>query len=189
MHHTLAIEALLQPPDRGGVYRVAPGNIGLCLACLQPGQGLLPLMWGELPRPAEADATLLRPLPALARPGTDQLALELGQPAPAPSASGAHAGSWCLPMRPSANGSPHRAWTPRLRRSGGHGLSAPSRSRCANGIAGSAAAPAARCKNLRRGSSSSPLRLPQVHSITSSASASSDGRCLAQRQLTRWSAA
>ena len=38
-------------------------------------------MWRQLPRAAEPDATLLRTLPALARPGHDQLTLELGQAA------------------------------------------------------------------------------------------------------------
>ena len=54
------------------------------------GQSLLPLMWGELPRPAELDAALPRPLPALARPGGDQVALEIGQPAK----NSQHARAW-----------------------------------------------------------------------------------------------
>ena len=38
-------------------------------------------MWRQLPRAAEPDTALLRPLPALARPCHDQLTLELGQAA------------------------------------------------------------------------------------------------------------
>ena len=38
-------------------------------------------MWRQLPRAAKSDTALLRPLSCLARPGHDQLTLELGQAA------------------------------------------------------------------------------------------------------------
>jgi hypothetical protein len=34
---------LLQPPDRRSVYSVAPRDVGLRLACLQPRDSLFPL--------------------------------------------------------------------------------------------------------------------------------------------------
>src|SRR5215471_2083889 len=48
-------------------------------ALCDPLQRLGALMGRELARPAEADAALLGALAALARPGADQVALELGQ--------------------------------------------------------------------------------------------------------------
>ena len=67
------------------------------------------LSWGVArdfarPRPAELDAALLRPLPALARPGADQVALEIGQPAKNRQHE-ATGGARCVPKRPSTGGS------------------------------------------------------------------------------------
>jgi hypothetical protein len=74
-----AFSPLSQTTNCGGVYRIGPSDISLGLASLEPCNRLLPLMWGQLPRSTEPDATFLRPLPTLASPGADQLALELSQ--------------------------------------------------------------------------------------------------------------
>ena len=68
-----------QAADGGLIDGEAPGEIGLRFALCDPLQRLGALMGRELARPAEADAALLGALAALARPGADQVALELGQ--------------------------------------------------------------------------------------------------------------
>ena len=68
-----------QAADGGLIDGEAPGEIGLRFALCDPLQPLGALMGRELARPAEADAALLGALAALARPGADQVALELGQ--------------------------------------------------------------------------------------------------------------
>src|SRR5262249_13807866 len=65
--------------DGGLIDGEAPGEIGLRFALCDPLQRLGALMGRELARPAEADPALLGALAALARPGADQVALELGQ--------------------------------------------------------------------------------------------------------------
>ena len=71
----------LEAPNRRGVYRIGPSNIGLRLARCESGKGLLALMGGQLARAAELDAAILSALAALAGASPDQLALELGQSA------------------------------------------------------------------------------------------------------------
>src|SRR5262249_36255007 len=68
-----------QAADGGLIDGEAPGGVGLRLAQCSRLQPLGALMGRELARPAEADAALLGALAALARPGADQVALELGQ--------------------------------------------------------------------------------------------------------------
>ena len=68
-----------QAADGGLIDGEAPGEIGLRFALCDPLQPLGALMGRELARPAEADAAHLGALAALARPGADQVALELGQ--------------------------------------------------------------------------------------------------------------
>src|SRR4029450_8410125 len=63
----------------GGIDSVGPRNIGLRLASGKARNSLLTLVRCHLARTAELHAAILRPLAALARPGADQLALELRQ--------------------------------------------------------------------------------------------------------------
>src|SRR6516165_4849168 len=67
-----------QPANRRGIDGIGPRHVSHRLACGKALQRLLALMRRHLAGAAELDATVLRPLAALARPGTDQLALELG---------------------------------------------------------------------------------------------------------------
>src|SRR5258706_12510790 len=60
---------------------VAPSDVHQSFALLAPRQGLPTLMRVELWRTSEAHAALLSALAALASPGADQFALELGQAA------------------------------------------------------------------------------------------------------------
>ena len=63
------------------MHRVGTGDVGDGLAALVAIEGLAPLMRCQLRLAPEPNATLLGPLPSLARPRADQLALELGQSA------------------------------------------------------------------------------------------------------------
>src|SRR5256885_5331173 len=78
-HAVLERAGSSQAANSGRADVEQPGNIGLRLALSDALERLLSLMRGELPRPTEANAALLGSLAALARPGADQLALELGQ--------------------------------------------------------------------------------------------------------------
>jgi hypothetical protein len=68
---------LLQPPDRGGVHCIRSRDISLRLARPVAAQGPPAADVRQLTR-AEPDAAILRTLPALTCPGSDQLTLELG---------------------------------------------------------------------------------------------------------------
>src|SRR5215469_4413423 len=67
-----------QSANRRGIDGIGPGHIRHRLARGKALQRLLALMRRHLARPAELDATVLRPLASFACPGADQLALELG---------------------------------------------------------------------------------------------------------------
>src|SRR5262249_56509969 len=70
-----------EPADRGGVDGIGPRHIGHCLARVKALQRFLTLVRSHLAGTTELDATGLRTGTALARPRTDQLALELGKAA------------------------------------------------------------------------------------------------------------
>ena len=70
-----------KPPDRGGINRIGPSNVGHGLAGGEALQRLLALMRRHLAGSAEAHAAILRTLATLARASTNQLALELGETA------------------------------------------------------------------------------------------------------------
>ena len=68
-----------QPPDRGRIDVEAASDVGLSLTAGQPCKRFLPLVRRQLARATKPHATILRGLPALPCPSTDQLTLELRQ--------------------------------------------------------------------------------------------------------------
>jgi len=80
-----------KPPDRGGINRIGPSNVGHRLTGGEALQRLLALMRRHLAGSAEAHAAILRTLATLARASTNQLALELGETADRSAASSAPA--------------------------------------------------------------------------------------------------
>jgi hypothetical protein len=69
--------SLAQPPDRRGVDVVGARDVGLRLTGIETVQGFPPLVCRQLARSPEPYAPFLGPLAPLARPGPDELALEL----------------------------------------------------------------------------------------------------------------